>query len=297
MSGLNKLIFAKPSVYNGTNKYDLVSIGVVTSIDDKNQAGRILVDIKGIDDKTSDDNKSWAFPFLPKHLQVMPKVGESVFVFKLNIEDTQYVDRYWIGPIISQPQKLNNDSHFFSSKAALPSGVVDLEQAPDNIKEAQGVFPNKKYISIQGRNNSDLTFKDNEVLIRAGQHKLNQPLLFNSENVGYIQIKYTTTQQTSSIVNIVGSKINLISHNGSKNFNLTGREQPISDSEMDKILKDAHPIPYGDILLDFIKFAKAYILNHTHPYSGLKPVADKAVADNFINFDLTQINSKNIKID
>ena len=114
-----KHIFGSKSIYDGTAKLDFISIGVVIDVEDKGQAGRILVDIKGVDDKTNNSDRSWAFPFLPKHLQVMPKVGESVFVIKLDLNDKTYVNRYWVGPIISQPQKLNKDPHFFTSQAAL----------------------------------------------------------------------------------------------------------------------------------------------------------------------------------
>ena len=308
MSILNKHMFGTKSVYDGTSRLDFISIGVVMAIDDAADAGRIIVNIKGVDDKTSEENQSLAFPLIPKHLQIMPKVGESVFVLKLDLKDTNYINRYWIGPIISQPQKLNKDPHFFTSQAALPSGFVDLEQAPNAMPEAQGVFPDKSYISIQGRNNSDITFKNNEVLLRAGQHEKNNPLKFNQKNPGYFQIKYNSSIKEDlgngkskvtdyTVANIVADKINLISHKGTKNFNLLDRNNLINDETMSEIINKAHPLPYGDILLEFIYALKEYVLNHVHSYHGNKSVSNKAISDNFINFDLSRINSKNIKID
>lgn len=306
-SNIIKHNFGRKSVYGGTSRLDFISIGEVKSVDDDTQSGRIIVDIKGVDDNIEESDKALAFPLLPKHLQVMPKVGESVFVLKLDLKDKNFVNRYWIGPIISQPQKLNLDPHFFTSQAALPSGTVNLEQAPKYISEANGVFPDKSYISIQGRNNSDLIFKDNELLLRAGQHELNQPLKFNNKNMGFFQIKYNanisvedgdnTVDTKMTVANVVADKIHLITHNATKNFALKDRNNLITDSAMSDIINNAHPIPYGDILLKFIEATKAYILNHVHSYHGNKPVAEKAVSDNFINFDLSRINSKNIKID
>lgn len=306
-SNIIKHNFGRKSVYNGTSRLDFISIGEVKSIDDDAQSGRIIVDIKGVDDKVEDTNKVLAFPLIPKHLQVMPKVGESVFVLKLDLEDKQYVNRYWIGPIISQPQKLNLDPHFFSSQSALPSGLVNVEQAPQFISEAKGVFPDKSYISIQGRNNSDLTFKDNEILMRAGQHMVNNPLKFNDKNMGFFQIRHNANitlennnenaETKMSVANVVADKINLISHNGTKNFNLKNRNELITNKSMSDIINNAHPIAYGDILVEFIEAAKDYIINHVHSYHGNRPVAEKAIADRFINFDLSRINSKNIKID
>lgn len=307
-SNLIKHIFGKQSVYAGTSRLDVISIGEVVSISDSADAGRILVRIKGVDDKTKDADLKMAFPLIPKHLQVMPKIGESVFVIKLDLKDTNYINRYWIGPIISQPQKLNKDQHFFSSQAALPSGVVDLEAAPSNKPEARGVYPDKSYIAIQGRNNSDLILKDNEILLRAGQHEYKKPLQFNQKNPGYFQIKYNvqvkekldnggTKDKKYTVANIIADKIHLLSHKGTKNFPLVDRNQYITPDIMSDIINNAHPLPYGDILLEFIEAAKAYILNHVHSYHGNKPIAEKNIADNFINFDLSRINSKNIKID
>jgi len=304
---IKKHAFGKRSVYDSTAKLDFISIGRVESVDDESDAGRIIVSIKGVDDKKSDEQKetTLAFPLLPKHLQVMPKVGEAVFVLKLNLNDTNYVDRYWIGPIISQPQKLNLDPFFFTAKAALPSGSVALAPSPSMKPEAKGIFPDKKYISIQGRNNSDIIFKDNEVLIRAGQHKIGTKLVFNNDNIGYFQVKYNApisdksneAAKTYTVANIVAEKINLLTYKGTKNFNMANNNNLIDDAEMSRIINEAHALPYGDILVDFLEIARRFMKTHYHPYSGLPPTELSPEYNNLTKFDLKTINSKNIKID
>jgi len=166
------------------------------------------------------------------------------------------------------------------------------------VDTAKGVFPDKKYVSIQGKNNSDITFKDNEVLIRAGQHKKKQPLIFNSINPGYLQIKHGVTieNKLSTVSNLVSDKINLLTYNGDKIFNLTNNTNMISDDEIKKIIEQAHPSVYGDLLVDFLIYMKNYLLNHVHAYSGTKPISDPATTNKLINFNLSNILSKNIKI-
>ena len=47
-------------------------------------------------------------------VKVKPKIDESVLVF--NLDDNQNSQRFYIGPIISQPQKLEYDSYVPSFK-------------------------------------------------------------------------------------------------------------------------------------------------------------------------------------
>lgn len=301
-NNITKQLFNQKPVFGGSSKLTMISIGVVKSIDDDGQAGRIIVEIKGVDENIQEVIP--AFPFFPKHLQIMPKIGESVFVIKLDLNDSNFTNRFWIGPIISQPQKLQKDLHYFTSQAALPGGTVGLEVAPKFIPEAKGIFPNESDISLQGRDNSDLILKSNELLLRAGQHKISQPLLFNNENMGVFQIKYNTPIilkdnkkiTNLTVANIVADKINLITHNGDKKFNALNQTDIISDEMISDFINKAHPLPYGDILLDFLKVTKAFILNHTHAYAGLPAISDNVITDNFINFNLDTINSKNINI-
>ena len=97
----------------------------------------------------------------------------------------------------------------------------------------------------------------------------------------------------TSVINVVANKINFISHDGEHTFNLTDPKQLISDDEQQKINNEAHPIVYGDILVEFLQLVKKYVQLHVHPYHGL--VADPStITTNVLSFDLNKILNKNI---
>ena len=48
---------------------------------------------------------------------------------------------------------------------------------------------------------------------------------------------------------------------------MNDRKDLITDEELLKILKEAHPLPYGDELIDFLKKLIEVIRTHTHPFS------------------------------
>ena len=59
------------------------------------------------DHKDLKDNElPWVWPLLPKHLQVIPKVGEMVLVLFQSLDGAQG-NRFYIGPIISQDYYLD----------------------------------------------------------------------------------------------------------------------------------------------------------------------------------------------
>ncbi len=297
-----KFSFGEKNIYNNSIDNNLISIGKVVSIDDFDDTGKIIVSIKGVDDKLSEEElkKYPAFPLLPKHLQIMPKVGEAVFVLKLNLSDKKYVNRFWIGPIISQSHKLDYDDYYFGAISALPQGQIDLNVSIHNYPDAKGILPNKKDISIQGRYNSDIIFKNNEIIIRAGKHHFANKFKFNNKSIGYIQIKYNFKNKNNndlSVINIVANKINLLTHNSTQNYKLTDNENLITDEELNKIFETGHPLVYGDLLIEFLKIMKEYLLSHVHPYSNIAPVNYPDITQKFVGFDLNKIISKNIKID
>ena len=140
---------------------------------------------------------------LPKHLSAIPKVGEIVWVFVLS-KTKQNVDRIYIGPIISQLDKLNLDSGYpnalrpFSFAQLGAAKPVTSNKTNDTIiPELVGVFPNPEDISIQGRFNTDITQKNNEIVIRAGKFESANTnefkIAFNAKTQAFIQIKNEVT--------------------------------------------------------------------------------------------------------
>ena len=279
--------------------YKIVDIGEVVSINDPYHLGRIQVKIKGPatlggDDKVAKDLITDAFPLMPKAFSVQPKIGEAVFIFVFG-KDREHADRMYIGPIISQPDKLNLDPYYNTALRGFTFASQGPSVSVDKIPELSGIFPSPNDISVQGRYNTDITQKSNEVVIRAGKFETSEvndknpyPFKFNAKTQAYIQIKNdvvisplgSQSQEKGTVTNIVANKINLITHaNGSPRFNVTNQNDLISNEELANILDQAHQLPFGDVLLQYLILMKEALFNHVHNGSGNAPT-DLTVSGN-----------------
>lgn len=435
------------SSHNIYNKIDrkslpLIRVGEVVDVDDPKRTGRIRVRIDGIDkDDVQNTSLPYCVPLLPRFLNVMPKLGEIVLVFQYEhrkgIKYTEFSSqRFWIGPLISQINKLENDPKT-QARSVMTGGKLEL---PDfTVKNTPGSYPNSEDIAIQGRDNTDVIFKDGEIWMRAGKFKDTvEKNEFNDRDLGYIQIKYggenlvrtledkvitnyvydsaetlidvkidtltstnevlggnltpeeyknstknivrikvtnvkdnsvileqdflnpgfptreeailtasgiaqtytngkwklksnaseilkefggdeavktgiaffkgnkrevrktikvvklrPNTDKSGSVINVVANKINLVSHDGPHTFDLTNPERLITNEEQSVINNEAHPLVYGDILVEFLELVKAYVAGHTHNYHGM-PATELPNKVNVLNFDLDSILNKNI---
>jgi hypothetical protein len=282
MSVLYKNITGRDSPYDKTQGFQMISVGYVTSVDDPLNLSRIRVKLIGSitaggDKNIDDDDLTWCNPLLPKMLSITPKVGEAVLVFVFNQAKT-HTDRLFIGPIISQPNMLAKDEYIGTALAGFSFGSTQTDEDIRKRPELVGVFPNVSDISIQGRNNTEVTQKDDEIWIRAGKFVKadNNPesplgIKLNTTSQAYLQIKNNIKISEGiqgSATNIVASKINLLTHNGSPSFKLNDREKLISDDEFEKILSQAHQLPFGDILLQYLRLLKDALFNHVHNGNG-----------------------------
>ena len=173
-----------------TNVIPIIRIGEVTSIIDSSKSGRIQVRITGVDDKESDKTLIKCVPLLPKYLVTLPKVGESVFVFQYENNSSSPTSsfktkRFWIGPLITQPTKLEGE-FYNSSLSILPDGYTKLKDPNLEI----GAYGEDEDIVLQGRYNTDIIQKDRQIWLRVGKFVEGTPNKFNKENLGYIQLKY-----------------------------------------------------------------------------------------------------------
>ena len=244
----------------------------------------------------------YCYPLLPKHIHLNPKVGECVLIIlaSLNSPTSQ---RYFIGPLISQQYALNFDPYFFQSRCLLTGGN-SAKPLPNPIMNAEnnGSYPNEKDVALQGRNNADLILKENEVRLRCGFKRYpyttaENNLLFNREDLSYIQMRYKGYKgkiyhgdDFNSCINIVADKINLLSHKSKNQFTLNDPNELIPFDEQIRIHKEAHPLPYGDELIEFLKKLIEVIRTHTHPMSMDPPCFTdpqndvlKTVLDNFLS--------------
>ena len=174
----------------GNNKIPLIKVAEVVSVTDVTKSGRIRVRITGVDDTIINDSKlPLCAPLLPKYLLTLPKVGECVFIFQHEYNESSPTasfksNRYWVGPLITQPDKLNEEP-YNNALSILPDGYVKLKDP----KLEKGTYGENEDIILQGRYNTDIIQKDREIWIRAGKTVDGNPKKFNKD-LAYIQLKY-----------------------------------------------------------------------------------------------------------
>lgn len=269
---------------------NLFKFGTVVDVTDSLDGDRIKIHVKGVDPgKFVLEDIPYAFPLLPKQLYIKPKIGEIVLVFVQNGSFDE--DRFWIGPIISQPDKLEYDS--VTALSFLKSGLIRPGTAPSTNPQNLGVQMEPDDVGLQGRGSTDIIVKPNEIRIRAGKSLDLRKL--NRDNPSYIQIKYNKASSESSI-NIVSDNINLLSHKGVKDYNLIDASSMITDEDYAKILEKAHQLPFGDVLIDFIIILIKAFSTHVHAYAGLAPDLTQVEVKNLLEYDLETILSNNIRI-
>ena len=277
-------------------------IGYVASIEDDCHAERIKAVI--LTDKGKSVSRiPYSFPLMPKMLHIKPKVGEAVVVL-IPEEDATNTQRYYIGPIISQPQKFLYDG--FASLSAtklLSGGLSSPDNSIDNKPLAANVFPKDEEIALLGRKDSEIILGEEDIRLRCGVRVTNEydsDVSLNGKAQktntlsdstlrtapAFIKLKYNaepikTTPKTGEInphsttlstATIFADKINLISPNGDGGFNFTGENEAITDKKMAEIIEKAHKLPYGDVLCDFLSLFLNMYMNHSHPYPGMPPL-------------------------
>lgn len=301
-------------INNNSERDDIViRIGEVVSVDDEYNGNRIKVRLDQ-DRNMKNEELPYSFPLLPKTLQTIPKIGEAVLIILSRMGNKNSV-RYYIGPLISQPQHFYKEEYingFGSSTSLIMSGSKPLETIA-HYNETNGSFPEVNDVALLGRQGEDVILKDGEVDIRCGirQQKvfdnvdysssLKGYVIFNKQNPAYLQLKYKrglckgNKQVADSVVNIVADKINLISHKDKEAFNLTDQEELIQENELDNIMSKLHQVPYGDLLVNALKLFLNALVNHVHPYPGLPPVPCEHIIG-ALGVNLDEILSENVRI-
>lgn len=301
-------------INNNSDRDDIIiRIGEVVSVDDEYKGCRIKVRLDQ-DRNTKSEDLPYSFPLLPKTLQTIPKIGEAVLIILSRMCNKNSI-RYYIGPLISQPQHFYKENYingFGSSTSLIVSSKKPLETI-DHYNETNGSFPNVNDIALIGRKSEDVILKDGEVDIRCGirQEKvfddidfsssLKGDVIFNKQNPAYLQLKYKrglckgNKQVADSVVNIVADKINLISHKDEEHFNLTDQNELIQEKELDNIMSKLHQVPYGDLLVNALKLFLNALVKHVHPYPGLPPVPCENIIG-ALGVNLDEILSENVRI-
>ena len=263
---------------------------------DPSDAGRIKVEINGID-----NTPHWCFPLLPKLVHVRPKPGETVIVF-FEEDGSANDNRYYVGPVLSQPYFYEYESFMTTSLSALTDKRCELSEPPSSVSDYTATFPTDDDIALIGRKNAEVRLMENEVRVLCGKQdtpdhpELPKRMYFNLVNPAYIQMKYFPKNKVNtlkngqheefgSMVNIGADKINFISRSGdtAPGKTITNPDEIISDDEMlgpNGYLDNSHPMVYGDMVVEYLKKLTRLMRTHVHPYSTLPPCfndADKLI--------------------
>lgn len=301
---------------NANQSSKIIYLGLVKDNSDFSNMGRIRAEIIDFDNNTgevrpgkdkNDVEYKFAFPLIPNFLNVMPRIGELVYIFLENPSD-QSSNRFYVGPIrsvnlpVSQFEDASSANDLFNEKSYFGKSNFLL---PSNDSS----LINKDDIYIKGKNDSDLILKSREVLVRAGSL---QPNLFeeNTQTPCYIQLVQRNEGDLSAFsqANIVGSNINLISsdsitkrkraldENGNliDSSNVEVRTNPRLN-EYGELAKELHPLVLGDELIKVLKVLIRFCLNHKHtpqetPYSPTEEIGilNDFLADENIEFILSK---------
>lgn len=277
------------------NKQDSVKNvywGEVISIIDETEGGRIRVRIDGLDNQLKNGNLAECYPLMPKFFHIFPIKGEIV---RIILEDVRYPQRgrYWIGSVISQPQKITFDNKF--SALSTTNAAISLPQpAPSTFPDAEGVYPKIEDVALLGRLNTDIILRERDIEMRAGQHELNNNLKLNKTNPASIRLTFDeTTGLTETISSnvVMADRIALISHDGIPKF----KAVQLDATDRDKIFSEAHPLGRGDVIVEALEILRQAIIQHVHPYSGV-PVDKSGIVIDLEKVDFTQLLQKNIVI-
>lgn len=247
--------------------------GTVISNRDSKNLGKILVCIGG-------NQYVEAFPLLPKMFYVKPKEKEGVFVFFADATNPTGPAGY-LGPIISQEHKL-----YFEEGALNPAQEAHVNRAdvaPDTYPKdhVDKLSPdNAEEIVVRGRKSSEMHFADDFATISAGVRKIcnnNQyNMIFNEKNPAFAKFKYhykPLEGNIESTATIVADRINLLSTNTKGGeIKLSNNNELISDYEIEKALKEAYRLPYGEKLVELLNVIIDTLLTHTHPFPMEPPI-------------------------
>ena len=277
----------------------------VISVDDKNDGKRIKVRFKPEDNRLTDDNLPYAFPFLPKIFNIMPKVGECVLAFTIE-DDDAFTQRYYIGPVISQDNHMYYEPYEFDSQTMFIGSRISPEAAETTKPDTKGAYPKKEDIAVEGRKNTDIILTEDDVRIRAGVKLCNEEnkrdVKFNDRNSAFIKVKFNPEEQYAdndkyhSTAAVVADKVLLLGNVPKDGEIITAdRDDLISDQKIKELIEKSHELPYGDKLIEFLMMFRDAFINHVHPFPTKKPCASDEIK-NLQNFDLTTLISNSIRI-
>lgn len=286
----------------------IIKLGQVISNDDPADMGRIKVRICPDDTIKGKEEVDYATPYLPKMFHVIPEVGELVTV--ISTTEESHSPRFYTAPAISNPSSMDFQDAIDALKMVNQGASMNNEPGERTDPKTNGALPGKKDVCVIGRNGSRVMFRGKSARLEAGtvllgaDSKSKKNISFNTDNPSYIKLDYGTySGKPCSTAVIVADKINLITHgHDGSNYdngrpNLTDPENLVDEKDMEKLIEKAHPLPYGDQLVEILELFRRYIMNHVHPQGNVPPCPGTEGYVDLNTVDFNKILSKGIKID
>ena len=286
----------------------VIRFGRVTNVEDPHGGGRIQA--RTVYDNVVGENEelNYYIPLLPRMLHVVPKVGELVLLISMAPGKFDYFG-YYIGPIISQEDKFE----FEDSDEAIKSTETGYIDWASNPRTRKGVlptlYPEHEDIAIEGRKDTGIQLKNEEVRVKAGVKVVDVTgPRNNTTNPAFISLKYYPDNEYDydgfkSTATIIADKINLFGNVSDElsvqkeisDVGMDGKDELIPDNALKILMNKARRVPYGETLIEFLDLFRAAFAKHVHPFPTMAPCNDenvKAVA----TYDLGKTLSDNVRI-
>ena len=288
----------------------VIRFGRVTNVYDPHGGRRIQVRTPYDNSIEKDEDLPYYIPLLPKMFYMTPKVGEGVIVLSMVPGDHGHCN-FYIGPVISQEDKFLYED-FDASLRITEQGYIGWAPNPRlkaGVKPT--LYPDLEDIAVEGRKDTGIQLKNEEVRIKAGVKVVdsNGPKN-NTISPAFISLKYYPKndydsdgfKSTATIVgiNLIGThpidpETKEIPVTENKDNTAQEKDNLISDAAMKELLNKAHRVPYGDTLIEFLDILRTAFAKHVHPFPTMAPCNDenmKAVA----TYDLEGMLSNNVRI-
>jgi hypothetical protein len=293
----------------------IIKKGQVESVRDTADGLRIKVRLQQ-DGNLPSEELPYCFPLLPKTFQSVPKEGEGAFVIA-TISDNKESQRYYLGPIISQPQ-YNEKCEYQDGRGVatslLDGGTVGPLEKISNYKETSGAFPNVNDVAVVGRGREDIILKydktsevseiDLRAGIKGGGDNNVGNIIFNNIDPAYIQLKYKAgighgeKKEGNSVINMVADRINIMSNRDSNvNSEIHNPNQLVNEEKINTLMDNLHQVPMGDKLVELLEIMKGAIMHHVHPWAGMEQCGDwPGYIKKLDGYDIKSILSEYVRI-
>jgi hypothetical protein len=201
---------------------------------------------------------------------------------------------------------MEKDDVLINATSLYPGSYKDPDVAPSTNADSHGALAGNDDIALYGRKKNEIILTKDDVRIRCGsrlkENSAQGNIIFNRNDPAYILLRHTDTKNGNknneyrSTATIVADKINLIGNQSKEPFKTNDKKDLIDNNEMQKIIDKAHKLPYGDILVEFLKMFVDAFAKHVHPYPGMPPCGGTFGYDELQRYMFNEILSDNVRI-